>query len=326
MSWDPVPWFVGGGAQHSPEVARLLAHAATSGAEGIVGVKDLRVRPLSVPGTSVRVSPGAALIRDRTSGNPQQTYVSRLPSQDTVEIAPTGSGGGRTDLVVARVEDPYTPGAPWQDPEDPAVGPYMFTRVITNVPAGTTSVADLDLGYSAIPLARINIPKSTGTITSNMITDLREVAIPRRERVLLADQVYAETTDRLGATVDEAWPDPTVMEWYVDIPEWATEVSIVMTWGGIESVNNFNGWVWARLIDGADQIETAKTRINTLAGTSRDTIVVADTIRVPSALRGRRHVRFVGRGNKTDGTGTLTIDGGSMITADIEFTERPDVE
>ena len=61
MSFDSVPWFVGGGALHSPEVARLLAHAATSGAAGVVTPADLAVSALPVPGASVRVAVGGAL-------------------------------------------------------------------------------------------------------------------------------------------------------------------------------------------------------------------------------------------------------------------------
>lgn len=326
MTWDPVPWFVGGGAQHSPEVARLLAYAATSGAEGIIGTADLKVRELAVPGASIRVDAGAALIRDTTSGMPQQTYVARLASEDTVEVTPTGSGGGRSDLVVARIEDPYVPGAPWQEPTDPTVGPYVHTRLITDVPAGTTSVAALGLGYSAVALARIDIPASTGTITADMITDLRRVAFPRRERVLRSGQLYSPTVDPLDADVEEAWPDPSVMEWSVDVPEWATEMNIVMTWGGVAHSGNFLGWVWARITDSGIDVDTAKTRVNTssISGEARHTITVAANTPIPAELRGRDNVRLVGRGNRTSGSGYLELDGGSVMWADVEFVMGPE--
>lgn len=321
MTWDPVPWFVGGGAQHSPEVARVFAYAATSGAEGIVGTTDLRTRALAVPGTAVRVAPGAALINENTSGAPQQTYVARLPLEDTLEIPATGSEGGRSDLIVARVEDPFVPGASWQDPADPAAGPYVFTRRIPNVSATTKTVAELDLGYSAIALARIDIPASTGTITDEMITDLRKVAFPRRERILRAGQLTASTTDPLDADVEEAWPNPSVMDWYVDIPEWATEANIVMTWGGVAYSGNFLGWVWARLTDSGIDVDSPKTRVNTdfITAEARHTITVAANVPIPKSLRGRDRVRLVGRGNRTSGSGYLELDGGSVMWADVEF-------
>lgn len=94
-----------------------------------------------------------------------------------VAIAATGSAGGRSDLIVAQVEDPNMAGEPWQTPTNPAVGPYIFTRVIPNVPAGTTSLRPLGYsGRSAIVLARVDLPASTGTVTASMITDLRELA------------------------------------------------------------------------------------------------------------------------------------------------------
>lgn len=327
MTWDPVPWFVGGGAQHSPEVARLLAYASTSGAEGIVGTADLRVRPLSVPGPSIRVGGGAALIRDSTSGMPQQTYVARLADEDVVEVTPTGSSGGRSDLVVARIEDPFVPGASWQDPTDPTVGPYVFTRIITNVPAGTTSVKDLGLGYSAVALARIDLPASTGTVTSAMITDLRKVAIPRRERILLAGDItgsYRDTLNAPDAANDEQWPDASVTDWYVDIPEWATHAYITFTLGGVATSGNLFGYMYARLVDGGVSVDTGAVRINTDGvGNGRQTIHNADLVSIPSGLRGRDHVRVVGRGWTDGGTGEIALDNASVVSADIEFTEKP---
>ena len=94
MAWDSTPWFVGGGAHHSPEVARVLAYAASSGAEGIVTPEALRVRPLAVPGTSVRIAPGACLIVNRYPGGAWQTYVGRNPVEHTVPITAAGAGGG----------------------------------------------------------------------------------------------------------------------------------------------------------------------------------------------------------------------------------------
>ncbi|WP_348240077.1 hypothetical protein, partial [Salmonella enterica] len=87
-----------------PEVARLLAYAATAGAKGIVTPGDIKVVPLDVPGSSVRVHAGACLIPSEAAGGAQQTYVGRNPSADTVSISATGSGSGRSDLIVARVE------------------------------------------------------------------------------------------------------------------------------------------------------------------------------------------------------------------------------
>ncbi len=230
MTWDSVPWFVGGGAHHSPEVARLLAYAATSGAQGIVTPGDLRVEPLAVPGSSVRVLAGACLILSKAAGGAQQTYVGRNPSEDVKGIAATGSGAGRSDLIVAQIKDPFMPGEPWADPADVTVGPYISTEIIPNVSPTTTTVPS---GVSGIPLARIDIPANTATITKEMIRDLRYLALPRSLTVQaggvpnsywhLGNNTHKDTdgtVDKYGmARISEIRPT-------ISIPSWATHVDI----------------------------------------------------------------------------------------------------
>lgn len=223
MTWDSVPWFVGGGAQHSPEIARLLAHAATAGSEGVLGPYDLKVNALAVPGGAVRVAPGGCVVLNRAAGGTSQSYVGRNTTEDQITIASTGSGGGRSDLIVARVEDPFMAGEPWQDPADPTSGPYIFTRVIPNVSPTTTTVTELNLGYSAIPLARVDVPASTGTIQASHIVDLRQLANPRRERHLVRHQ--PSTTYEIPADAWSHWP---TFEPQFRVPVWATHVVATM--------------------------------------------------------------------------------------------------
>lgn len=217
MTWDSVPWFIGGGAQHSPEVARLLAYAATNGAEGVVSPGDLKVAPLDVPGASVRVLAGACLVPNRAAGGIAQTYVGRNPSQDVVAIGATGSGAGRSDLVVARVEDPFMAGEPWDDPADPITGPYIFTRVISNVPAGTTRLQDVPghAGESGIALARIDVPANTGAITTGMIKDLRKLAQARSSTAYDVQNPPAQDFVGRGEIEWHNWPSNALS---VEIP------------------------------------------------------------------------------------------------------------
>lgn len=229
MTWDSVPWFVGGGAEHSPEVARLLAYAATNGAEGIVSPGDLKVAPLDVPGTSVRVLTGAALILNRAQSGDHQTYVGRLPVEDVVAIASTGSGAGRSDLIVAEIMDPFVPGSSFQTPDDVKVGPYIRTRVISNVAAGTTTVP---AGITGVALARIDLPASTGTVTADLIKDLRHLAQPRA-----MSRVYGGPpggTQVWTPASTAAWGDPYGMASLgfippVEVPAWATHMDLIFT-------------------------------------------------------------------------------------------------
>lgn len=301
MAWDATPWFVGGGAQHSPEVARLLAYAATSGAEGIVSPKDLKVGPLAVPGGSVTVAPGAALVRNRATGGDSQTYVARMATQDTVAIAPTGSGAGRSDLIVAQIEDPFLAGEPWQDPADPTVGPYIFTRVIPNVPAGTTRLQDVPgySGRSAVTLARVDLPASTGTVTAAMITDLRKVALPRERTEVRAmnvatDKKYTITATSAYPAGGQTWPaEAEDVGIDIDIPEWASVVKIIATWGGV-ALPGGNGtgafWVQVAPTVNPNNFKTQASGFNGLNVNdfSRETWMVSDTKTIPTALRGTR--------------------------------------
>lgn len=175
-----VPWAVEGGAEISASILRLLSWAQMGGNEGVLSSTDLEVKALDVPGTQIRAMPGACSILNRALGASREAYVGKLFEQDVKDVSPTGSGAGRSDLVVARITNPYIDGEPWQipEPENRALGPYIETWVEPNVPSTTTTVTQLGFGWSAIPLARIDIPASTGTILQSMIHDLRSVVNP----------------------------------------------------------------------------------------------------------------------------------------------------
>ncbi|SFN66030.1 hypothetical protein [Mycetocola miduiensis] len=272
--FDPVPWFVGGGAQHSPEVARLLAYAATGGVEGVITPTDLKVLPLAVPGGAVRALPGAALILNRAVGGAQQTYVSRMPTETQVGIAATGSGAGRSDLIVARVEDPFMAGEPWQDPSDPKVGPYVFLRVIPNVPADTTRLQSVNgyEGSSAITLARIDIPASTGTITAAMIKDVRGIAQPK-------SAMEAWSVVGPGANTDlptsAAWTTLASLTASGRIPEWATRAYANISVSGL-------------LVNSGEWRGFLRVSITTAAGTRSSTPVAVTETNATYNWPGRR--------------------------------------
>lgn len=228
--WSPVPWFVAGG-DHPPEVSRLLSYVASNGDEGVVESTDCKVLPLAIPGNGIRVLPGAASIRNRAAGVGRQSYLASSDAAETVTLNPTPSSGGRTDLIIARIEDPDYPGTPAIDPEDAADGPYVFTRVIEGVPAGTTRIQDVPgyTNYSAITLARVTRPANTGTVTSQHITDLREMAFNRQH---IDTQQVVGLRQELPSEGEWGWPigDAGVQ---VKIPRWATHVEVIMWISGI---------------------------------------------------------------------------------------------
>lgn len=243
-------WFIGGGAEHTPESARRSLYASTSGATGVGSINDLRVRPLAVPGQGVRVAVGSALIKSNYVGGETQTYMGTVYTEESVEITPTGSGSSRTDLIIMRVEDPFAAGSPYDPPSEGDIphAPYIHIRVVSGVPANTTKVQDV-AGYqndSAETLARITLPASTGTVTTAMITDLREIAQPRRlERVFARPRVTADNSSQnyLTATLasgGEYFPGGAgyANEFQLDVPEWATHMVIDARWMAVNYGND----------------------------------------------------------------------------------------
>ena len=285
MTFDPKPWFIGlEGVKHSAEVARTLAWAATNGASGIIKPKDLRVRALTVPGGGVRIDPGGFVIESKYAGASLQSYIGRVPTETTLDVPATGSSGGVTRYVVARVDDPDYPGG-GNVPEVPNDATYARPVLVSSLSSSRTE----------IPLARIKIPANTGTITQSMITDLREVANPRTwvvDRSAPLNLVDAETLT--STSTGERFPNGGGMQ-LIDIPQDATRCIIEAEW---LQINEPGGeaygkcWIeWGPLAEGSttDRVySTQKFRWNTpgSSGSSRNIWKVSQEMWVPAEVRG----------------------------------------
>lgn len=340
MALDNTPWLVGGGAQHSPEVARLLAYAATSGAEGVIEPASLRVTAQSVPNGTVAVRPGAALILNRYAGGGQQTYALRNASSTNVTIPPTGAGGSRTDAIVARVLDPQYEGAA---PSDPVTFQYSRLERVTGVSANLKDVAELGLTFPAVLLAKVTLPPSTATVTSGMITDLREIAIPRvLEKVFPRPSVTMAgltLTSRTAFPAGEWFPNAGGQDnngaYYADIPKWATRMQIRMEWLGVRYFPNAGyGLCWVSYGPGGGgasptmYTQSFQWDASGSAQTQRNNWVVHDEVPIPVSLRGTR-TAFVGRANKTSPdnasyNGVVDLNATSGMVFTVRFLEVAD--
>lgn len=319
MAMERVPYLVGGGFEHSAEVMRAALAAATSGAEGVLGAGDFRVSPTAVPGTSVAVSPGNALLRNSYVGGGAQSYAARAPSQTELPIVATGSAGARTDLIVARIDDPTYQGGPF----DPATFEAAKFEVIRGVPANTISVAGLGLSYPAIELARVTLPASTGTVTAGMITDLRSVALPRRDRRLVtvfpAGSVEAGTAHRVGSGGYSVWPLRPAERPVVMVPRWATQLQIVVHISGCyyeQSGANFSriGLRTGISTDGSENGIAVETN------TGRHHYIVVGTHRVDPSWRGTLQTLTVSA-VQTAGAGAFWADYQTSVAFDYEWSE-----
>jgi len=324
---DTVPIFVGGGAEHSPELIRVLASAATSGAMGIIGAGDLQVRALNVPGTKVRIAPGIGVMPNRYPGGGNQSYIGRNASETLVDVPATTSSGGKAWLVIMRVKDPQYAGAV---PADVKNGPYTFLELVA---CGATDKAlPLGTAYPYVPLARINMPASTATVLQSYITPLREMAMPRRRRDLntlglTGAQSETQTSTAAGG---EQWPNAA--SWYCEVPEWATQVRVRADWAQVfVPAGQVGGELWVQIGKevAADTRETQHTQYLTPDSdrNQRSSFICADTINVPATWRGGvRYVTLQAKLSQIYSGGNaarLIANGGSAVVCDLEWLEAP---
>lgn len=247
MALDPVPFVIGGDAEHGPDVFRQALYAATGGKQGVGAPGDFKVTPLDVPGPGVKIAAGGGTILNRTAS--QQSYGVRNPTADTesILVPASGSAGKRSHLVICRVDNPYVDGNA-QAPDDPVHGPYNRFDILPDVPAGTRLIRDLPQykGLSAIELARIDMPASTGTATAATITDLRQLTKPNESNETLSD--LGVNIGRLSATAGTVFPPfrPSIV-----VPDWATHVRVELSITGMSALGNSTGKYNVQLQDSA---------------------------------------------------------------------------
>jgi hypothetical protein len=348
-----VPWAVGGGAVNDEVLARKLTYTQFGGGEGVTYSSACQVKPLAVPDSYVRASPGDYVIRARGVGQVREAYFGSIESDDVVPITPTG-GVARSDLVIARIEDAHVAGEPWEV-EDPAVGPYAFTRILSNVPSTTTNVRQLGNNFSAITLARIDIPAFTGAITAPMIKDFRSTitpfgsAPPPGQVPGEGEEFYHETSQFWTDTVippdgtNDLFPNtatpgwgvpgpwttwPLAANWLVPIPWWATGVSCFVAINGIGFDEDVWGQYRMNLDNGLVVSREQGYDINYHGGpgTEQTIFVLADTVPIPSSIRGLSK-RFKVETRRLNGApthmGRLLCFAGTSIYVQLNFKQFP---
>lgn len=333
MALDPKPYFIGiPGVEHSGEVVRQSLYDSTTGAEGISAPEAFRVKA-SVPASKfVQVDPGGALLRNRYAGGSGQSYSGRNASQTAVEITPTGSGGGRTDLIILRILDPQYEG---QMPTD--VNAFQYTRlaVIQGVSDTVKTAAELNLGYPAIALARVKLPLNTATVQAGHITDLRKLAQPQEHTEIVArPTVTSDPAAGMLLTsthVDGEWFPNAGGDQRIDVPEWATRMQIEAEWIGVlYGPEQATGWgdYWVDYgpvgAAGVQKLEnsTHKFRWDAPKGDyNRANWKVAQDVPVPANMRGKSGMQFIMKARRDGGTITCKMDHRSGIIFKVRFMQ-----
>jgi hypothetical protein len=297
------------GATHSAQQFRMLVRDLAGGAEGITEGDDLKVSQRSTPGAGIQVVDGSGVVRGRANTF-QGTYSVCNVGAVLVNIAATG-GSPRSDMVILRVEDPEYEGS-----LNPVTDQIAYFQVISNVSSTATAIPD---GRTGIPLARITIPASTSTITNAMITDIRQVANPRRERRLWVQPVTTLSAE-LGASTTYNYFS-TAAGWSIPVPAWATSASIIVSGGGMRlTTAAFYGGFRATF--GSSLLLVQNTTIDDLvSGGRRTPAIAADTLAIPSAYRGTSQLLRIQAAGYTGNAGRISVDPSTTLMADVEFNE-----
>ena len=320
MAIERTPWFIAGGVEHSAELARILANAATSGATGVTYPSSFKVTAQDVPNGSVRVNSGVGPIASTYPGAAGQTYIVRSTGTTDVTIAPTGSASGRSDLIIVSVDDPQYVGTAPEDPND-----YDYTKleVISGVPSNTRDISQIELNRPAIALARIDIPSSTGTITQSMIKDLRKIALPKRERNMLTlyGSVRAGSTAHMVGDGYATWPIRESQRPKVFVPEWATHLQMNVTIAGAfyQEGSPVGETVYGFRV-GLSGHTPAQNGILTIEDRQRVYMNVVGNIPISPSVRGTEQYLDV-IATRTKGVGRLGSDFQTSIVLDFEWNE-----
>lgn len=349
----PNPWYIDAEARHFAPQQRLLAYSAVEGQEGVLGETHLAVSDLDTPGGFIQVMPGGYSVLAKHTGGLFEAYVGKFVEAESVAVNPTDSSGPRTDLVILRVENPWVTGSgSWAEPADPLNGPYVHVRVIEDVPANTNTVQAVNTSWSAITLARITRPASTGIVAQSHITDLRSLAELGGERITIietppadpppiAQSIYFDIRNETSGSDDDeidddthgssgwlSWPEDA--DWNVPVPSWATHAEIILQLLGIRQEGEGTyGQLRVQINNGTvitDPVTYDFTTDGQVEGWRRDPLFAVGSEYIPSSLRGRV-VRFRAQATIEDDPGrdgTLRWTRGSAAVLQVVFQRSPD--
>jgi hypothetical protein len=229
MTFNKAAWAVDGALLNSA-LARSSTYATSSGAQGVTQGADLKVTQLGTPGPGLQIAAGTALVLNRYQTTPSQTYVVSNAAAHTVTSGemPASNPSARSYVLAVVVGDPEfsQSGHPFMLASDPPSGQaagFTYVRpVMISVSSGATTVPG---NFPALPLARIDIPANTTTVTQAMITDLRQL-VGRRTYTDMGSVVGPanDPVNSTGATW-ERMPAATIVD--VVVPTWATEMRVI---------------------------------------------------------------------------------------------------
>lgn len=327
---DTVVWAVNGPVETDARQARELAWIATGGQTGTIGPESLEVKAQATPDGSVRVLPGSfvAQATPNDSGTayasaPWQSYMRAIYQTTSRNITPTDSSGSRADLIGIEIVDPQFEGTDTSTWGDTEWGDHAFwrVRVMENVSPDAEIVSQFpSMNRPLVPLARLNIPASTATITDDMITDLRFLAVERSKSDSILQRPAQDYTIENDGTHTNLGDLTTVTT-----PQWANEVRIGGEVLGAAAVGgDVQGY--CRLViqhEGEANYEGVETFFSTSSSWDRFEIPAICTHLLQRSHQGRP-LNFWFQIEQTGGTGHISIaQTKTAMRAQVSFAEVP---
>lgn len=284
------------GRELTADALRVFGYAATAGQRGIASPTDFKVE--AIGGASVRVNPGGAVMPTRFVSSPQyHSYAVAMDSAENVAIPATGSGGGATRYVIARIHDEQYGGGS-------APAPNWTLEVVSSIAT---------LPYPFVEFAKINQPASTSVITAAMIEDVRTIARPRTERhVKVVPVPVNQTMDgssfvNFGGTVE-----------LTTVPFWANRVIVRADLiGVVNQVANLDGQF--AISFGSKVLSTRRFDINWNGQTERHDFTMVGEANIADKALLEQSLRV--RARRMNGTGKLFVDTSSATMFEYEFIE-----
>ncbi len=318
MTFQTAVWAVNGNTVDAA-YARLMLQAAVLGSQGIIGHLDCQVQATQPsPTAGIVITPGAVTVLGAEAPYQGNYYGWNVGNDMTLSIAATG-GAARSDMIVARAEDPTWSGSPWGNP---ASGQIIFPRVISGVASSATLPPG---GQSCIPLARIDMPASTSQVLQSYIHDLRQVAVPQVSQIVLYVAGPGSPVNSGGTGTAIQWP--TGATWQIQIPSWATLMTVAWSVNEVQWVSGtVRGFIYP--VIGSSVTAPTVTTQTTLVSLTPTTGPYAHTIgggamvAIPPSIRGTTQTfQFAQR---TDGTqtGLLKFGEHASVTANVQFQQQ----
>lgn len=313
---------------------RRAEYAALHGAQGIVHNSDLKVTQLAVPGVGVQIAAGVGLVLNGYQSDPNETYVVSNPGSHTVPETdmPAANPSAKSYILAVVIGDPdfSQVGHPWMAASDPPAGEeqtFVYVRpTLIPVAAGATT---LNVPYPALPLARVDIPANTTTITNSMITDLRVMPSPRQsQEIFVSPNNTWNNNTPVQIPSGSAFADwgsaqysPSVL-----VPSWATRAIVICSLNGValrDASVNVTGNLRTKLgtVSGQDvSFDLPSGRV----GAQRETFQTASQYDVSSIAGQVAILRVEGfENNPTSPTLNQRLDlrNGSQLVFDVRFFE-----